>query len=576
MVKKKIDYSIVLLVVCTLIFGVVFVNRLLHGIETSDEAFYVVTGLRILKGNIPLGDMWEMNFGGAYVMLPFLFLRSLFVEGNDGIFIYLRICMLILNCIGMLGVFLYAKKSVGKKVAYLLGLVFVFYAPFQICNFSYNNMAILFSALSLLLIFYLNDSTKCTWMLMAGASMALAVLVYPTMIYVCVLYAVIILFRNKGKRKLTSLCIYILGGLVVAIPVSIHIFSNVGLKNVISNLNSIMSASTTPSLSVMRIFSCIVNAIIYFKTPFIYNGIVFSVYFGLMYVLAFFNRTKYISIWMVVFYPLVCCLSVISFDTVPVMNFIFSLTLVGPISIILHNDKKRISKSFWAEWWLSLTVFFVIAFSSGGGVENARDGLIISAIVSMKFVIDAIKSTNFVWDRSGIVVMLLLVISSELFLLYCGIYRDEPYHFLSEKVETGIYKGIYTTEGRKKHIEDLEKVLEQVEDKGETVLVLYHSCYAYMMLDMIPKTPSSWGCIDYEIYKYDNQNFFLDYLSKKDNVPENILVIDIPKEFDYGKQTVDRYEQYYPEINVFIEKYYVFEGEYQEGYSGTVKKYKLL
>lgn len=117
--------------------------------------------------------------------------------------------------------------------------------------------------------------------------------------------------------------------------------------------------------------------------------------------------------------------------------------------------------------------------------------------------------------------------------------------------------------------------MSQVEDEGETVMILYHSCYAYLMMDMVPKIPSSWGCINYEGYGYDNQELFMNYLSQEENIPENIIIIDIPKQFDYAGQQVESYEPYYPILNQFIRDHYTYQGVFEEGLSGRVMKYEI-
>lgn len=82
--KKEINAELILATILSLIFIVAFVNRLFYGIETSDEAYYGVTGYRLLQGNIPYGDMWEPSAPDAYVMIPFLMIHKLIHGSMEG------------------------------------------------------------------------------------------------------------------------------------------------------------------------------------------------------------------------------------------------------------------------------------------------------------------------------------------------------------------------------------------------------------------------------------------------------------------------------------------------------------
>jgi hypothetical protein len=225
-------------------------------------------------------------------------------------------------------------------------------------------------------------------------------------------------------------------------------------------------------------------------------------------------------------------------------------------------------------------LYFILAISSGGGHRNAVCGLIFTSIISLKILIEVVSETSQVeshikLNTRDICFLILLIIGCEIFLFYKAPYRDQDISKLTAKVETGIFKGLYTTPDRKQHIEDLESVVKQLEDPNETIMVLYHNCYVYLMVNMLPKTPSSWGCYDYQAYKFDNQSIFMSYLDKKANVPDNILIIDIPKQFDYSLERVERYEPYYPKLNNFIKNHYYPIGTYEQGLSGKVTKYKV-
>lgn len=576
--KKELKFNLEWIYIYIFVFlaAVLFVNRLFYGIETSDEAYYSVTGYRMLQGNIPFGDMWEQSAGDAYHMFPFLMMRSLFIHSTEGLQIYLRLSFFVLSLVGLWAVYMYVKGSMRSEHAFLLGTTILFYAPFQLYNFSYNNLSILFVTSSFCMMFVALKNEHRIYVYLSGVFMALGVLAYPTMVYCCLILAMVIIVISILTKKIRLIAGYALGGITVAFPIIVHLYVTVGLSDVMKNLRFILSTGSTPSLSPTRLLLCIWDSIQYWKTPFEENGKWFCLYITIVAILSINKKTKLSGKYLLVLYPLICICYSINGGVSAIMSYIFPIALSAPIAVLLSNDRKSMIKKYAFEWGLSVIIYFVIGFSSGGGAANARDGLIFAAIVSLKLIIEAMQEEPTIkLEKTCIYALIMTFIIGEVLLFYMGVYRDEAYFALTEKVDSGVYKGIHTTPERKRHIEDLQSVMLQIEDKGESVMILYHSCYAYLMVDMLPKIPTSWGCISFQEYGYDNQQQFMEYLAREENIPENIMIIDIPDEYDYAVQKIEEFEPYYPELNNYIENHYTFLGEYETGKSGTVIKYEV-
>lgn len=585
---KKIKLGNSLIFICVLIFCILFINRLFYAIDTSDEAFYCTTGYRLIKGNIPFGDMWEPNAGTSFIMAPFLYLRSFFVSDGEGIVLYLRLCYFVLNLLPTLAIYRYAKLTVDKGYALLLGLFFLFYAPFQLVGFSYNNLAITFTTLSLCMLFMGMRTEKKIYYYLSGISIALAILAYPTMIYLgVVLFFVILLSAFFKQNSILSCLCFIIGGLFVSVPVILYLSCNVGMRNVFTNLSIISSIDNAHVLSFGHVIQKICKALMYFRELIVRNGGVFIGYWLIM-ITAIVKGKERILKYMILFYPLICCYCTVDYIANQpryvannvVMFYIFSIMLLFTIPLLCSKDRIKKLKENAFEWCLSLLLYFILSVSSGGGARNAICGLIFTCILIIIFLIkEADRQVNriskMILGKEEIYTLILLIIGFEIFTFYQAPYSDSKMPYLTAKVESGIFKGIYTSPERKQHIEDLGNVIKSLENRGETLLVLYHSCYAYLMVDMIPKTPSSWGCYDYQAYKFDNQNLFMEYLGRRENIPKNIIVIDIPQQFDYPLEKAERYKPYYPNLNKYVDNHYNYHGTYEQGLSGKVMKYKF-
>ncbi|WP_027396863.1 hypothetical protein [Anaerovibrio lipolyticus] len=572
--QKKVDLGFIFTTMVSIVFVFLFVNRLFYGIETSDEAFYNVTGYRLLQGNVPYGDMWELNAPDAYVMLPFLLLHKMIYGSMDGVFLFLRLSYIFLQIIGLCCVYLYAKKEINGKYAFLLGIAFWLHAPFNLYNFSYNNMLELFFTASICMMLLRFDYEQKKYEYLTGVFMGLAVLVYPSFIFGCFAIAAIIPMVIRSKKSLKFLIMYVVGGLTVAIPVLCHIAVTYGLQNVIHNLSIIMSSGSTAYIGENHLIKNIYDGITYLGAPFIVGGKAFVLYFITILILGFINKIRHIGKYFLALYPIICCYCCVLSGRYYL--FPLAVCVVAPLVIEYSDNRMEMLKKVAIEWGSSMLIYFVIAFSSSGGASNACRSTMFAAIVTIKLIIEVIQN-DFLLKFKKLIpyIPLTLFLFGLLIIFYSGMYRDNPYKELTTKVESGVYKGIYTTPQRKQHITDLENIMSRIEKKGETVMILYHSCYAYLMVDMVPKTPSSWGCFDYEAYGYDNQDLFMHYLSDRGNIPENIIIIDIPEQFDYAGQQVEKYMPYYPMLNQFIKDHYIYQGEYEEGLSGQVVTYEL-
>lgn len=564
---KRINAEHIFIFICVVFFFTVFLKRLLRGIELSDEAYYCATGYRLLMGGIPFGDMWEMNAGSAYVMLPFLWLRSLFCPVTEGIQRYLRLCYMIPNFFAAWALYAYMKEDIRKEFAFLLSFLFFFYAPFQLYTFSYNSIAYTFNCISMCTMLLCFSKRKPAFLFLSGLSMAVAVLSYPTMFIYCLVLALTVLLFPHSIKRIRLLLMYALGGLSIAVPVLCHIISNTGLSRLISNLQIILSASQSAAVVTGGFTSMLADALINLLRPYVSNGLVFSLFWIVLIITALFKKTKPAAAVLVMVYPFVCCYYAFLYDTA-LMQYIYYLALLGPVCVLLSANKRRMMKKYLFLWLLSLGPYFVVSFSSGGGLAQSVGALILSAVFGIKLVIEALSENSYCVCLEKFCAYLLIIaaIGCELYIYYCNMYGDDSYPMLSETIESGVFKGLNTSPWRAPEVLDKEVLLKKLEDKGKSVMVLYHSCYAYLMLDMVPKTPSTWGCVSVQNYGFDNEDVFMEYLSIEDNIPEIIFLVD----------SIDYFEPYYSGLKAFVDEHYSLTGIYEEGLSGPVLKYELI
>ena len=118
---------------------------------------------------------------------------------------------------------------------------------------------------------------------------------------------------------------------------------------------------------------------------------------------------------------------------------------------------------------------------------------------------------------------------------------------MNQRVESGIYKGLYTTESRKQMVEQVEQEIDSVITENETVCVVTRAPMIYLMAKANICAPQTWDA--QFLYRGNiSAEPLLSYFEAVNQIPDVLVAtsLDIP---DFINQ-----EQY--EIQKFIKEYY--------------------
>lgn len=208
------------------VITVVMVIRAFFGIEITDEAYYIAEVRTVLDGNLPYAYNNSDLVGMTVVMVPFVWIYRLFVSGDEGLFLYMRLCYVIFRAIVLLAGYLLLKKKTGKFAAACACLIMAAY-HMNILNFSYNTISTLFVFITGILLYYLEDmkegKARSVLYFVAGVLSALTVLSHPVHALSIVLF-IILLFVYKTPFK--DILFYVLGGIaqlvVLFVPIMIQ------------------------------------------------------------------------------------------------------------------------------------------------------------------------------------------------------------------------------------------------------------------------------------------------------------------------------------------------------------------
>jgi hypothetical protein len=197
----------------------IVIQRLLLGIDLSDESFYIA----IVRSMTDWGPFTISSslaqFSSSFLLVPIEIWRAIGM-GDRGIILCLRMVYLLTLIICCCVFYLYAKKRLQPGTAKWLSLLPLTWIPLGIPALSYNTIAEE-CFLCALLLFSLRPSINVhhirIWI--ANCLFVIACLVYPTLSLACLFFFVLrfALARDLETRKGTifSLCFFVFSGLVV-------------------------------------------------------------------------------------------------------------------------------------------------------------------------------------------------------------------------------------------------------------------------------------------------------------------------------------------------------------------------
>ena len=105
---------------------------------------------------------------------------------------------------------------------------------------------------------------------------------------------------------------------------------------------------------------------------------------------------------------------------------------------------------------------------------------------------------------------------------YTYVYRDEPVKEMNSIVQSGIYKGLFTTEPRKDFVEDLEADLELNVDPEDTVCTISNMPAVYLMTKSRLCAPQTWDS-QYLMRGFTSSEPLLSYFEFVDAYPDVLI-----------------------------------------------------
>ncbi len=227
-------------------------RRLFLGMDLQDESFYILIPWRWALGDKPFVDEVNLAQIGAFLEYPFIKAFAI-VRGGDvtGLVLYGRHLYLVLMSVVAVAVFVALRRLIRWELAAPAAAVYISYVFWETPQLSYNTMGGAFLTLGAAFgVPLVTARGGRGWALASGVSYGLAVIAYPTLVFVVPVVAVFLALglgawpariaglgsaeastqpatvaRPSGRRAWSALLVWAVGVVLVLAPFAVYLLS---------------------------------------------------------------------------------------------------------------------------------------------------------------------------------------------------------------------------------------------------------------------------------------------------------------------------------------------------------------
>ena len=544
------EIILILLVLFTMI------NRVKYGVDFSDESWYVAEPYAVAEmGAVPLVDNVTQSPGFT---IPLAFAFKLFCilnGGTEGIVFFSRLLFIIVSFLVACTTFYIIKRYtlIKMPIIIIIPLFLASNTGYSLYAVNYHTIGLIYLPLIIALIFaeYDDNSRKSfIWGLLAGFVAVRAVLGTVQIIIALFVFFVVLCLQKKFKRIAGILTGWFLTWFIIICTIGVKY----GFESFFLWVKMYLNQGYFLIGNLWNFRRSVKGIKLLFK---------YAVkMFILLGVIKLLTRKKIFESFLII--------SVLSLITIGIVFSIrkndhyeiilsrFSWFL--PILYGLYTTKKNFyNKPIMIIYLAYLSVYFSVSYTTASGFGPGKAywlfaPILLTIIMLYNYCIinlkDKLNSYSFyIIIKCWIICIILLLGAFKIWAQYSYVYRDDNILLLSNRVDKGIWKGLYTTEQRKKCILGVEDYLKKITNEEDYVLCLDWVSFGYLMVNGRICSPTTFDASHYS-YNINTPNPYYMYFAVVNRVPNKIIYID------YGHDKIISIDNPEWKFNIFVNSFY--------------------
>lgn len=475
-------------------------HALYFGLGPHDEGFYISLPYRFTLGDRFFVDEYNITQTSTFYLFPFIKAYISIVHSTDGIVLFARYLYFTSSVLLAGFTFFVFRKFIESWAALSLAMLCLVFVPFHIPALSYNTLANFFLMTGYLfgvwaalgqqnggsLSFKTDEKNKSSLLLFfSGAMHVQAIICYPTLIILPVIYAVCLTGFFSKKQ---IVCCYGLGGILGGLWFLIVIL-HTGLPQLLVDYHYVKSFGLQAGgffkiITLLKAYSAI------FPKHYILLSLIFI---GIILVA---NNTNLAVCFMLAF------LMVFSLHTAEGIFLLINISLIVPLLALLALNKNAVlvKQLFFLMALPAFIAGLVTSWSSSNGTYNNCIGSFPSALVAI-FYMMLIGRQSVKQSKNGIVqiqLMPLVMLIPVLFiytLLNCNVhytYEDVTPNKVTTNITSGPFQGMYATNAAENYYVQLKMDMDNIYQPNKRILFFDDFPAGYLFTKMQPATNSTW------------------------------------------------------------------------------------
>lgn len=499
--------------------GTVLLVRCFFAYACNDEAFYVNTPLRFVKGDRMLVDEWSPAQMFSVFLMPFVGLYYK-AAGTEGILLFFRFFYIALQLSAAVWIYLRLRKSGRRSLGFWLSLLYLVQTSYGINAVSYNTLQIT-SFYLLVVILATEREYRFPVCLGIGSLWAVLVLCNPYMLLIpAVLFAAMLFRRGKGEGILNGRVFLKCAAVsaVWAVLFLVWFFSRASFSELLANLPYILGTKSYAGKSgkLRQLLSWGFRVLVMswqLILPYLLLGIC---------MLADRKRKRHLKGYLLLTWGLLILwdLFMLATQSRYAANYMqMSLALAGALFylfLVLERPEKKKLPCPGLLWLYLLSLLFTVGiqFASNVGLPAYSAGFVCTAAVSLFLQERVWEQGNPEGKKKGAKAALAgLMAAAFLLLLYARVtavfMEAAPLWECTQKLDRGPYKGLLVSEQKAQDYENLLRLLDEY-PAGPEDRVLFVDAREGSGLYKFAAGPVTYLYTDAKIASYSNQFSLVD------------------------------------------------------------------
>lgn len=196
-----------------------------YGLGGKDEPYYYTLVFQMMKGDTLFKEIWGFINMQSFFVYPLVKFAMLIMGGKDGLFLCLRLIYILILFLS--GILIYKRIKNISPASFVVVWFYLLFVPGYHSVINYNSLSYICGFTGVVLLFTMKSNKD---VFICGILFGLSVLCQP-LLFVEMIPVLIYVIAKKKEVKRSIL--FILGGAVIGIPVSLYIAIKIGISDFI-------------------------------------------------------------------------------------------------------------------------------------------------------------------------------------------------------------------------------------------------------------------------------------------------------------------------------------------------------